>query len=110
MGDPASPFIIFLGPIYESDVNENETWGSNLTVSDCPPGLCYDKETRTKLCKCYLLLVSKNCIGYCMVILLQYKYISMYICSFAREPMAGLHHEHVWAYAQQVCPCMHACM
>ncbi len=42
--------ITFQMPIFIANVSEDETWGIPYNVTDCPPGLCYNRTTRTKWC------------------------------------------------------------
>ncbi len=40
--------IIFQMPIVIANVSEDETFGILFNATDCPPGLCYNRTTRTK--------------------------------------------------------------
>ncbi len=40
--------MTFQMPIYVANVSEDETWGIPFNVTACPPGLCYNRTTRTK--------------------------------------------------------------
>ncbi len=40
--------ITFQQSVFIANVSENETWGIPFNVTACPPGLCYNRATRTK--------------------------------------------------------------